>query len=77
MRRTAKSKKIPYVPPNTCPYIDRVIELLNDMTELNNDNEDWMNTLAMLIKAHMEYIRSANEKLRESGRYWHEEYKNK
>lgn len=74
--RTTRSKKIPFVPPNTCPYIDRVIELVNDMEELNNNNnEDWNNTLATLIKAHLEYIRSANEKLRESGRYWHEECK--
>jgi len=61
----------PVIPPNTCPYIDHIIEVLDDIETKSSPDEHRIS----LIKAELEYIRSVNEKLRENGKYWYEQFK--
>jgi len=68
-------KPDPYVPDHTCPYIDRAVDLINMMAA--ESNSDWRKTQAKLAIAYMEFLREANEKLRDSSRYWHEVSKNR
>lgn len=68
-------KKRPYVPDITCPYIDETISLINTIAD--EEDSEWRDELAKLAIAHLEYVRSANTKLRESGKYWYERSKKK
>tara|TARA_B100001057_G_scaffold349399_1_gene350829 strand:- start:51 stop:326 length:276 start_codon:yes stop_codon:yes gene_type:complete len=59
-------KKAPKVPDITCPAIDKVLNKL----EKRIDRDLTMAQFKM-IERQMEKLRNANEKLRESGIYWH------
>lgn len=60
-------KKAPKVPNITCPAIDLVLNKLEKQVD---------RTLTMrqfkTIERQLEKLRIANEKLRESGKYWHD-----
>ena len=60
-------KKAPKVPDITCPAIDSVLNKLE--TQVNREL-----TLKQFktIERQLEKLRIANEKLRESGIYWHD-----
>jgi hypothetical protein len=67
-------RKAPKVPGNTCPQIDDVLQWLeriqfgqSTFTQYRHDQ---------LMKK-MERLRTANERLRESGIYWYEACKEK
>lgn len=66
-------KRAPKVPPNTCPYINFVIEVLEEQMKYSDDKCDELRK-STLIET-LEYIRRANETLRASSKYWYEEYK--
>jgi hypothetical protein len=70
----AKAKKFaPVIPPITCPYIDHIITMIGDIPE----TENWSNADEMrkdLIIASLEYIRSCNDQLRQSGSYWYDKF---
>jgi|GEM_PF-1433021 len=69
-------KESPGIPPDTCPYLDRMIEVVEDLSALVKDNKtEVANELTVLIKNELEYIRKANETLRESSKYWYDRHK--
>ena len=59
-------KKAPKVPDITCPDIDYVLNKLENLVGKNLNK-----TQFKLIEKKLEKLRSANEKLRDSGVYWH------
>jgi len=69
--RPVKNK--PLVPEITCPYIDMVIQIIDQMEEQNN--AEWRGEQATLAKSLLEYVRSSNDKLRASGKFWYERSK--
>ena len=78
MKRKAAS---PGVPPNSCPYIDLTITMVQDLCEsyerLRTKGEH--NPLVDNIQQHavdtLEYIRKCNETLRDNSAYWYNQYK--
>ena len=80
MARTSKKQttiavaklSAPDLPPNTCPYIDFVIETIENDFEAENDCDKMRKAL---IVETLEYIRTANDTLRISSKYWYDEFK--
>lgn len=78
-RVTEKSKRVqkikagaPDIPPNTCPYIDFVLNFVeNEQFGTSKIDEQ----RKALIVDTLEYIREANDSLRRSSKYWYDEYK--
>ena len=60
-------KKAPKVPDITCPAIDGVLDKLEKIIDKNLTKAQFK-----IIERKMERLRQANEKLRESGIYWHD-----
>jgi len=78
-RSSAKDKRIldlkakaPKVPPNTCPYINFVQEIIEDHFKYDDSVDE--RRKATLLET-LEYIRKANETLRDSSLYWYQQYK--
>tara|TARA_Y100000592_G_C5302298_1_gene236090 strand:- start:337 stop:612 length:276 start_codon:yes stop_codon:yes gene_type:complete len=59
-------KKAPKVPDITCPDIDAILNRLEKLV-----GRDLTKTQYKIIERKLEKLRIANEKLRESGVYWH------
>ena len=79
MRKSAKRVKLdpankpaPNVPGITCPSIDYVQELL-DQISVRGDN--WAAKQARVANDVLEYIRESNDELRSSSKYWYDKYK--
>ena len=60
-------KKAPKVPDITCPNIDAILNRLEKLV-----GRDLTKAQFKTIERKMERLRTANEKLRESGLYWHD-----
>ena len=60
-------KKAPKVPDITCPAIDVVLDKLEKTISKNLTKAQFK-----IMERKMERLRQANEKLRESGIYWHD-----
>jgi len=60
-------KKAPKVPDITCPNIDAILNRLEKLV-----GKDLTKAQFKIIERKMERLRTANEKLRESGVYWHD-----
>jgi len=60
-------KKAPKVPDITCPNIDAILNRLEKLV-----GRDLTKAQFKTIERRMERLRTANEKLRESGIYWHD-----
>ena len=60
-------KKAPKVPDITCPNIDAILNRLEKLV-----GKDLTKAQFKTIERKMERLRTANEKLRESGIYWHD-----
>jgi len=71
-RIQACKDKAPKVPPNTCPYINFVQEIIQDHFK-HDDSVDELRKTTLLET--LEYIRKANETLRDSSKYWYDQYK--
>ena len=54
----AAKAKAPAVPGNTCPSIDYVQEIIE---QIANRGDDWAEKQAGVITALLEYVREANE----------------
>ena len=74
-RVSEKSKRIekikllaPDLPPDTCPYIELVLNFVENETVCDDQRKK-------LIIDTLEYIRSANDSLRKSSKFWYEEFK--
>jgi hypothetical protein len=78
-RITEKSKRVqrvkagaPDIPPNTCPYIDFVLNFVENEKFGTSKIDEQRKTL---IIDTLEYIREANDSLRKSSKFWYDEYK--
>ena len=60
-------KKAPKVPDITCPDIDSILNRLEKLVGKSLTKAQFK-----IIERKMEKLRISNEKLRESGIYWHE-----
>lgn len=60
-------KKAPKVPDITCPAIDNVLNQLEKQV-----GNELKHRKFKAIERKLEKLRSANEKLRDSGKYWHD-----
>ena len=60
-------KKAPKVPDITCPDIDAVLNRLEKLV-----GRDLTKAQYKIIERKMEKLRISNEKLRDSGKYWHD-----
>jgi len=60
-------KKAPKVPDITCPAIDDVLNQLEKIID-----SELKQSKFKTIERKMEKLRLANEKLRDSGKYWHD-----
>jgi type II secretory pathway component PulM len=71
----------PGVPPNSCPYIDMVKTIVDDMGVAyerlyeKGEHQPKMDELKQLADDQLEYIRRANECLRDNSAYWYQQYK--
>ena len=69
-------KDSPGIPPETCAYLDHIIEIINDLSRLVVDEKKSVaDDLNDLIKNEIGYIRSANDMLRNSSKYWYDKHK--
>ena len=62
----------PNVPGDTCPSINYVQEIID---QIANRGDDWADKQATVINELLEYIRDANFELRNSSKYWYDKYK--
>ena len=62
-------KKAPRVPDITCPQIDKVLDIIDKAQE---KSRPLTKAKHKQVERIMEQLRSANDALRESGRYWHD-----
>lgn len=60
-------KKAPRVPDITCPAIDDVLNQLEKVI-----GRELKHSKFKAVERKMEKLRIANEKLRDSGKYWHD-----
>ncbi|MEK9697713.1 MAG: hypothetical protein VW270_18245 [Candidatus Poseidoniales archaeon] len=71
----------PGVPPNTCPYIDMVKTIMDDMAAAyerlyeKGERQPKFDDMKQLADDTIEYVRRANETLRDNSGYWYEKYK--
>ena len=71
----------PGVPANTCPYVDEVIRMLGELEDAydgavnSGEVEPLMEQRIQLAKDTLEYIRAANETLRNNSHYWYNKFK--
>ena len=72
--RINKAKKsAPKVPGDTCPSINYVQDLLEQVSARTSD--EWADKQIEVANGVLEYIREANEELRLSSHYWYEKFK--
>jgi FtsZ-binding cell division protein ZapB len=69
---TSLRKKAPRIPDYTCVSIDKIIDKLEKLVERKKSLDK--KQLKDLTKR-LEKLRTANEKLRDSGIYWYEKLK--
>jgi hypothetical protein len=68
-KRIEKTKLLaPDLPPDTCPYIELVLNFVENETVCDDQRKK-------LIIDTLEYIRSANDSLRKSSKFWYDEFK--
>jgi hypothetical protein len=68
---TAKASA-PNVPGDTCPTINYVQEIID---QIAGRGDDWASKQSDVIKELLEYVRDSNYELRNSSKYWYDEYK--
>ena len=67
--------KEPEIPPDTCPYINFIQEVLDQIKDKNKSQT--LNSQIQLINDTLEYVRDANSALRDCGKYWKKKFENK
>ena len=74
-------KESPGVPANTCPYIDEVIRIVHELQD-SYDNlaatgvaEPLFDERCQIVVNSLEYVRHANETLRDNSYYWYNKFK--
>ena len=68
-------EKKPNVPPESCPHIDRVLELVTGLSieEDKGISERYID----IIEQELEMVRSINIQLRYASKFWYDKYKRK
>ena len=73
----------PGVPPITCPYVDEAIRMVKELEDAYDNlrataiAEPLYEKRSQLLTDTLEYVRAANETLRDNSLYWYKQYKNK
>ena len=75
MNNLFPNDKEPETPPDTCPYINFIQEVLDQIKDKNKSNT--MEAQIQLINDTLEYIRDSNSQLRSCGKYWKRQFENK
>jgi hypothetical protein len=65
-------RKAPKIPDFTCEHIDWVI---NNLEEYLNTTKEYKKRDHKKIVAKLEMLRTCNEQLRDSGRFWYDNFK--
>ena len=79
--RLSDKRSSPGVPPNTCPYVDVVKTMIDDMSDAyerlyeNGEHQPKFDDIKKMADDTLEYIRRANECLRDNSLYWYNKYK--
>ena len=79
--RLEDKRNSPGVPPNTCPYIDMVKTCMDDMSAAyerlyeRGEHQPKFDDIKQLADDTIEYVRRANECLRDNSSYWYNKYK--
>ena len=68
----AAKESAPKVPGDTCPSIDYVQTIVNQIAERG---DTWATKQAEVITDLLEYVRDSNYELRKSSKYWFDKYK--
>lgn len=80
-QRVKDKSNSPGVPPNSCPYIDMIKTILDNMSEAyerlheKGEHQPKLDDMKQLADDHLEYIRRTNECLRDNSAYWYNKYK--
>ena len=69
------SNKEPEIPPDTCPYINFIQEILDQIKDKNKSKS--MDSQIQLINDTLEYIRDSNAQLRDCGKFWKRKFESK
>ena len=67
-------KNAPELPTNTCPYIDFIKEIIDEVKD--ESYSQLVKEKLELANNTLEYIRVSNEQLRQSSHYWFIKFKN-
>ena len=79
--RLEAKRHSPGVPPNSCPYIDITKTIMDDMAAAyerlyeKGEHQPKFDDMKQLADDMLEYIRRANECLRDNSAYWYNKYK--
>ena len=68
----AAKESAPKGPGDTCPSIDYVQTIVNQIAERG---DTWATKQAEVITDLLEYVRDSNYELRKSSKYWYDKYK--
>jgi hypothetical protein len=70
-----KDEDKPFIPPDTCPYINHIMDLVESL-EVNNSfkNKDFIERTCKVIYEELELLRLANSSLRNASYFWKKEY---
>jgi CTP synthase (UTP-ammonia lyase) len=70
-------EKAPTYAGQTCKYIDHIIDVLDEEVKplISEKDEDFFIEIQKQINAQLNFIRAANETLRDSSKYWYEIFK--
>ena len=63
----------PEIPPNTCPYIDFIQEIIKEV--IDESNSSLIEQKLELAISALEYVRESNDALRQSSKYWYSKVK--
>lgn len=75
MNNLFPNNKEPEIPPDTCPYINFIQEVLDQIKDKNKSQT--LDSQIQLINDTLEYIRDANSALRDCGKYWKRKFESK
>ena len=67
-------KNAPGVPPETCPYIDFVLDRVKN-TSYDCQSDRVNDAQYEVLRSALEFIRESNDTLRRNSYYWYTEYK--
>lgn len=71
----------PGVPPNTCPHVDLVLTMISELVDAydrsreRGEAQPKVDDMKQMCESQLEYIRRANECLRDNSLYWYNKYK--